>query len=172
MPNKIEPGHRPKPCSPSRTRRVRRWIAGGAGVLTAIALAREARAQTADPLLNALIKKGILTQQEAEELQGKIDANALRSDLSKWKISRGIKNIELFGDIRFRFEYRGAEAVDSAGNELGRLIRDRLRYALRFGVRGDLVDNFYFGLRLETSQNSRSPWVTFADESSFPFPGP
>ncbi|HEX4645804.1 MAG TPA: putative porin [Verrucomicrobiae bacterium] len=137
-----------------------------------MALGHEARAQTADPLLNALIKKGILTQQDAEALQAKMDANALHSDISKWKISKGIKSIELFGDIRFRYEYRSAEAVDNAGHELGSLIRDRLRYALRFGVRGDLLDNFYFGLRMETSQNSRSPWVTFADESSFPFPGP
>src|SRR5579864_690675 len=111
MPKKIEPGQRPKPCNHSKSRRVRRWIAGGAGVFAAVALAHEARAQTTDPLLNTLIKKGILTQQEAEALQGKMDANALHSDLSKWKISRGIKSIELFGDLRFRFEYRGAEAV-------------------------------------------------------------
>jgi len=172
MPNKIEPGHHPKPCNHFRTRRVRRWIAGGAGVLAAVTLAGEARAQTTDPLLNALIKKGILTQPEAEEIKAEMDSNLLHSPISKWKISNGIKSIELFGDLRFRGEYRGAEAVDSAGNDLGRLIRDRLRYALRFGVRGDLVDNFYFGLRMETSANSRSPWVTFADESSFPFPGP
>jgi hypothetical protein len=37
---------------------------------------------------------------------------------------------------------------------------------LRFGIRGDLVDNFYYGLRLETSTNPRSPWATFGNNTT------
>jgi hypothetical protein len=33
------------------------------------------------------------------------------------------------------------------------------------GLRGDLFDNFYFGFRLETSSNPRSPWVTFGSST-------
>ena len=40
---------------------------------------------------------------------------------------------------------------------------DRWRYALRIGVRGDLADDFYYGLRLETSPNERSTWNTFGN---------
>jgi hypothetical protein len=149
-----------------------KWIAGGAGMLAAAAMTNAAQAQTSDPLLNTLIKKGVLTQQEAEAIKSEASTNAITAAASKWKISNGIKSIELFGDIRFRYEYRGAEAVDSTGANVGNLTRDRLRYAVRFGIRGDLLDNFYYGFRLETSQNSRSPWVTFGDENSFAFPGP
>ena len=36
---------------------------------------------------------------------------------------------------------------------------------MRFGLRGDLFDDFNYGIRLETSANPRSPWVTFADDT-------
>ena len=36
---------------------------------------------------------------------------------------------------------------------------------MRIGLRGDLVDDFNYGIRLETSSNPRSPWVTFADDT-------
>lgn len=155
-----------------KMRPTNKWIASGAGVLAAAAMTNAAQAQTSDPLLNTLIKKGVLTQQEAEAIKTEASTNAITAAASKWKISNGIKSVELFGDLRFRYEYRGAEAVDGTGKNVGNLTRDRLRYAVRFGIRGDLLDNFYYGLRLETSANSRSPWVTFADENSFPFPGP
>lgn len=87
--------------------------------------------------------------------------------VSKWKLNDAFKNIELFGDLRFRFEHREAETV---GSESG--YRERYRYSVRIGLRGDLYDDFYYGVRLETAQNPRSPWVTFGDENSFPYPGP
>ncbi len=60
---------------------------------------------TTDPLLDLFIKKGFVTQQEAEQVE--TEAAALRTNEaqmpsappSKWKISQGIKNVELFGDI-------------------------------------------------------------------------
>ena len=44
--------------------------------------------------------------------------------------------------------------------------RDRFRYRLRLGLRGTLADDWFFGLRLETSANSRSTNVTIGDEAS------
>ena len=43
--------------------------------------------------------------------------------------------------------------------------RERFRYALRFGLRGDLYDDFSYGIRLETSTNPRSPWDTFGSNT-------
>lgn len=122
--------------------------------------------QTADRLLELLQKKGIISDQEANQL--KVEATQTNTiSGSKWKINDAIKDITLFGDMRFRYEYRSA---DTAGGQDGN--RERFRYALRIGLKGNLFDDFYYGLRLETSQNPRSPWVTFGDENSFPFPGP
>jgi len=147
-----------------------RWVLGSAGLIAATAALNGLAADPSDPLLNVLIKKGILTEKEADDI--KIEAqnaqtNAPTPFLSKWKISDGIKSVELFGDLKFRYEHRAADAPDGQ-----RLIRDRERYAVRIGIRGDLAEHFYYGLRLETSSNPRSTWVTFGDESSFPFPGP
>ena len=69
-----------------------------------------------------------------------------------------------YGDIRVRYEQREAITPPGATMEL-----DRWRYALRLGLRGDLFDDVYFGLRLETSTNPRSTWVTLGSSSPGPF---
>jgi hypothetical protein len=124
-----------------------------------------------DPLLDLMIQKGMLTQDEAAKVKAEADAlrtNALSQAMppveSKWKISKAVKDLELFGDVRLRFEDR--RATTPAGD---RLELDRGRFALRLGLRGDLFDDFYFGLRLETSSNPRSPWVTMGSSSPAPF---
>jgi hypothetical protein len=148
-----------------------KWAVGGASALAAIVLVNGASAQTSDPLLNTLIKKGILTEDEAKEI--KTEANAAQSNNlpvlpSKWKISDPVKSVELFGDIRMRYEYRSAQAPNN-----DRVSLERYRYALRLGLRGDLTDQFYYGFRLETAANPRSPWVTFGSSTSgAPYQGP
>jgi Putative porin len=114
-----------------------------------------------DPLLDLFVQKGFVTQQEAEQVEA--EAAALRTNqtqmpslpASKWEMSPAIKGTELFGDVRLRYEDRSAE--DPAGNQID---LQRLRYAVRLGLRGDLFDNFYYGVRLDTSANPRSPFVT------------
>ena len=98
-----------------------------------------------------------------------------KSAASKWKLSTPITELELFGDARLRYEYRGGETDDNsplarpAPGVAGRndwQERDRERYRLRLGLRGTLLDDWFFGVRLETGQNPRSTNVTFADDSS------
>jgi hypothetical protein len=124
-----------------------------------------------DPLLDLMIQKGMLTQDEAAKVKAEADAlrtNALSQAMppaeSKWRISKAVKDLDLFGDVRLRFEDR--RATTPVGD---RLELDRGRFALRLGLRGDLFDDFYFGFRLETSSNPRSPWVTFGSSSPGPF---
>jgi hypothetical protein len=156
----------PAAGSKARTRSLARQAIVAGGALAALALGGQAHAQSADRLLDLLQKKGIISDQEADNLRA--EANQTNSiSATKWKISDAIKGIELFGDVRFRYEYRSVDTVDGQSG-----YRERFRYALRVGLRGDLFDDFYYGLRLETSQNPRSPWVTFGDENGFPFPGP
>ncbi|HWV98287.1 MAG TPA: putative porin [Candidatus Acidoferrum sp.] len=124
-----------------------------------------ARAQSADALVNKLVQKGILTDKEAKDLMSEtVQTN--QASASKWKINDAIKNIQLFGDVRFRYEYRGADNAPGTGSTKDDYVRERFRYAIRIGIKGDLFDNFYYGLRLETSTNPRSPWVTFGDDSN------
>jgi hypothetical protein len=130
-------------------------------------------AQASDPLLNLLVKKGFVTLEEAQELRSESDSlktNKNSASFSKWKIGDGIKSVELFGDIKMRYESR--EVRTPIG---GRVDLDRYRYALRLGLRGELASDFYYGLRLETASNPRSPWVTFGTSSTstgIPYQGP
>ncbi len=131
-------------------------------------------ANTTDPLLDLFIKKGFVTQKEAEQVEA--EAQSLRTNEtqmpsmppSRWEITKAIKKVELFGDVRLRYEDRSA--TDPAGNQID---LQRWRYAVRVGLRGDLFDHFYYGFRLDTSGNPRSSFVTLGTSaSSGPYQGP
>ncbi len=93
-----------------------------------------------------------------------------KSSASKWKLSTPITELELYGDVRVRYEYRGGRTDDVPGSHDDWQERERERYRARIGLRGTLLDDWYFGVRLETSSNPRSTNVTFGgDSSSGPF---
>ena len=153
-----------------------------AGATALIAFVPQAHADSSsDALINKLEQKGILSSDEAKELR--IEAEQSETNLisqmpaSKWQLSSAIKSIQLFGDVRLRYEYRGADNPwpnpapgSTLGNgnsgETGKTYdRERFRYALRFGIRGDLQDDWNYGIRIETSSNPRSQFVTFGDDT-------
>jgi polyhydroxyalkanoate synthesis regulator phasin len=146
-----------------------------AGAAACLALATTATAQvSADALLDKLVAKGILKQDEAEQLKAESITNNAEGHTNwehiNFKISKVVKSMELYGDLRMRYEYRSAQLEPGAGAAYD--TADRWRYAVRIGVRGDLTNDFYYGLRLETSQNERSTWNTFGGSSSSPYNGP
>lgn len=127
-----------------------------------------ARAQDAGALLDLLVKKRIITDQEAEEVRGELIKDVASTSAGKWKISAPITEIELYGDMRMRYEVRTAQAglpdrITPAGENTQ---RNRARYRLRLGLRGTLMDDWFFGLRFETSANPRSTNITIGDDSS------
>lgn len=147
---------------------------GFAGLMIASTLGGKVIAQTApasDPVVDVLIEKGIINESEGGKILAEI--NARRTNLvndiaapapSRWKIADSIKSMQLFGDFRLRYEYRGVDNVTGSGPDT--FARERFRYALRFGVRGDLFDDFNYGIRLETANNPRSPWNTFGNNTT------
>ncbi|PWU11104.1 MAG: hypothetical protein C5B50_23955 [Verrucomicrobia bacterium] len=128
-----------------------------------------AQSPSADALINKLVQKGILTEKEAKDLLAET-AVTNAATAHKWKITDTIKSIELYGDVRFRYEYRSSENANPPveGSDPNAYYKERFRYAVRLGVRGDLADDFYYGLRLETATNPRSPWVTFGGDNNTP----
>ncbi len=145
-----------------------------AGTAVFLALATAAKAQvSADALLDKLVAKGILKPDEAAELKNEAATNNAKG--TSFKLSGAIKSVEVYGDVRMRYEYRGAELGTEAGQYAGQYdAANRWRYAIRLGLRGDLADDFYYGLRFETSPNERSPWNTFGGASGgqSPYYGP
>jgi hypothetical protein len=127
-----------------------------------------ARAQDAGALLDLLVKKKLITDQEAEEVRGELTREAATTAAGKWKISAPINEIELYGDMRVRYEQRHGTTPDGIPGSPGpndTLKRSRERYRLRLGLRGTLMDDWFFGLRIETSTNPRSTNVTFGDDA-------
>jgi len=126
------------------------------------------RAQDSGPLLDLLVKKGLINDQEAEEVRAELTKENAATSAGKLKLSTPVTELELYGDARLRYEVRsGKTGPPDTINPPGDTIqRDRARYRLRIGLRGTLVDDFLFGIRLETSSSPRSTNITFGDDDN------
>jgi len=130
-----------------------------------------------ESLLDKLHEQGVLSDQDYQEMRTEARserrAEALKdaqaeekkqqppADTSKVKISDAISAMEFYGDLRLRYEDRIATSPADANYD-----RQRWRYALRLGLRGDVGSDFFYGLRLDTGSYGRSAWVTFADDNA------
>jgi hypothetical protein len=116
-------------------------------------------------------RRQALKQAQDEEKQTKAKDDAAKA--TKFDVNPAIRSMQLYGDVRLRFEARdGSSPSPAAGLPAGTpatndVSRERWRYAARIGIRGDLTDDWFYGLRLETGTNNRSSWVTFGNDTSF-----
>lgn len=126
-----------------------------------------ARAQEAGALLDLLVRKHILTDQEAEEVRSELVKESASTAAGKWKLSAPITELEIYGDARLRWEYRGGRTPggDETSNPNDWYERKRNRYRFRLGLRGTLADDWFFGMQLETNSNPRSANITFGADS-------
>ena len=121
--------------------------------------------QSGDAILDLLTKKGVITQREANQAREQLDVQNAQTveAYNKVKVSSWVNSLQFYGDGRLRYEWR--QGTGNAGTKatLGfsdNADLDRFRYRLRFGVKGDLLENFSYGLRLETATKSNSGNVT------------
>ena len=137
------------------------------------------RAADNDALLNLLVRKHIISEKDAVDVRSELKAEEAKAppvtatSASKLKLSTPITELELYGDARVRYEARSGEtaAPDGINPHGDTFQRNRARYRLRLGLKGTLVDDWFFGIRLETSTNPRSTNVTFGDDTAAG-PGP
>ncbi|MGB8355879.1 MAG: putative porin [Chthoniobacteraceae bacterium] len=120
--------------------------------------ANAARAQDDSALLDLLVKKKVINSQEAEQTKAELAQEYASTSAGKLKLSTPVQQIRLYGDARLRYEYRegsnGAAGVNDTANA------DRFRYRLRLGADVTLTDDWFLGIRLETSNDGRSSNVT------------
>jgi len=107
---------------------------------------------SSDPLLDLLIKKGVLTDAEAKQVKAEAEHGPMESG-SKWKLSPNLKNIELYGDFRGRFEQNAAE-------NQAYIDRNRYRFRLRLGLNMTMFENFQIGMRLASGNPQTNPGGT------------
>jgi hypothetical protein len=115
-------------------------------------------AQTGNAVLDLLVRKGVITDKEAEETQAQAEketAKAIEAN-SKLKVSSFVKAFDLYGDIRMRSEYFGVETVPDVPADDWRYMPptdDRLRFRgrARIGTNISFQDWGKVGVRLTTS---------------------
>jgi hypothetical protein len=110
-------------------------------------------------LLDVLVRKGILTKQEAEKLEAEVSKEPVTTAPQgpNIKIGDWVQELDLYGDIRFREYYQtfqqqlpkppGATAYDE------NIQRQRIRFRLRLDADFKLAENFFGGVQLTTSDN-------------------
>ncbi len=136
------------------------------------------KAQEDSALLDALVKKGLLSDQEAESIRAKAEKENSTTAADKIAISDYVKKIKFYGDVRFRYEYldeepqaghpiaatpTGAGTVATKSAFSNDNIVERYRYRLRVGVDATFTDNFVGGFELESNSASDSANQSFGN---------
>lgn len=147
--------------------------AAGAGIFSTFS---SARAQDAAPLIDALVRKGVLTSQEGEEVRAELSKEAAtQNSAAKLKLSNSVKELKLYGDLRLRYQYdskdfqsdpfpvgaRGSGFDDDRSPSGSQ--RSRWRFRLRLNADFKLAENIFGGVELQTGIASDGSNETFQD---------
>ena len=126
------------------------------------AAAATTQAQDAGALVDKLVKKGVLSSQEGEEVRADMMRDfATQTAAGKINLNSSITELKLYGDLRVRYQYDDREAQVAAPNHVDQ--RSRWRYRLRLGADVALGDNWFAGFQLQTGPNSDSGNQTFSN---------
>lgn len=113
------------------------------------------RAQDSGALIDALVKKGILSDQEAEDIRADLTRDfGQNTPAGKLDISSNVTRLRISGDARVRYQYDN-EVTNPFGTANER-DRNRYRYRLRFGALADLGPKWTAGFRFETASSATS----------------
>ncbi|MCE9612082.1 MAG: putative porin [Chthoniobacter sp.] len=119
-------------------------------------------AQDAGALVDKLVKKGVLSSQEGEEVRADMMRDfATQTSAGKINLSGSITEMKLYGDFRLRYQYDDREAQIAAPNHVDQ--RSRWRYRLRLGADVAFGENWFAGFQLQSGQNSDSGNQTFSN---------
>jgi hypothetical protein len=119
-------------------------------------------AQDSGPLIDLLIKKGVVTAQEAEELRVDLQKDFVaNSAAGKLNLSSSISEFKLSGDLRIRHQIETQAPATATGSSV--VTNERVRERFRFRFNGDvaLQKGWSTGFALETGQAADSGNQTF-----------
>jgi hypothetical protein len=124
------------------------------------------RSQAADDsaLLDALVRKGVLTNQEAEQIQAETIKESAGATAGKIQVGDWVKELKLSGDLRIRNQWDQRTPMVLTNPRLGpqdpNIQRDRWRFRLRLSADFKLALNFFGGVQLSNSDNRASDTKT------------
>ncbi len=123
-------------------------------------------------LLNALVRKRVLSEVEADEIRTELAQERSKSSVEKIKLAGSVSELKLYGDLRLRYQYDNRDkqvrsAQVTAPNKNGEgdpshgRQRSRARFRLRLGADFKLTDQFFGGVQIQTSSAADSGNQTF-----------
>jgi hypothetical protein len=128
----------------------------GAALLASLTLST-ASAYESGPLVDLLVKKRLINDQEAEELRAELAQEFADTSAGKIELGSTIKGLKIGTDIRTRYQYEDvASANKDNGNE-----RSRWRYRVKVGADYSFAAGWSAGLQLETADASDSTNADF-----------
>ena len=134
-----------------------RCLAVAAGIFTA---ASTLLAQDSGPLIDLLVRKGIVSDQEAEELRAELVKEfTANSSAGKLNVGSHLTEFKLSGDVRLRHQ------VETQAPQNGTATNERTRERFRFRFNGDFLaqKGWGAGFALETASAADSGNQTFQD---------
>ncbi len=142
-----------------------KWLALFAALTMA---AGSALAQDSGPLIDLLVKKGLVTDQEAEDLRVSLVKDfAANTSAGKLNLSSSLSEFKISGDMRMRYEYNSQTPELSTGAQQVANETSRQRFRFRFNTDLALQKGWTTGFGLETGQSSDSAnqtFTSFADD--------
>ena len=111
-------------------------------------------------LLDALVRKGVLTEKEAESITADLAKEPASVPTTKIQVGDWVKELKLSGDLRIRNQWDERDPMLLTNRKLGpqdpHIQRDRWRFRLRLNADFKLAGNFFGGVQLATSDNRAS----------------
>ena len=127
--------------------------------MSALAFSAPVFSDTTEDLVNALVTKGILTEDEAVLLSKQNASESKARDQkvkSKLSISKYLDEGKLYGDIRVRQEWRSAN--EYGGNDS--VDRSRQRYKITLGFKTKISEDWFTDIALAMGSKGRSDNAT------------
>jgi hypothetical protein len=131
-------------------------------------------AQESAALIDALVRKGVLTDREAEDIRTDINKDLANTSAGKIKLSNSITDLKLYGDLRLRYQYnqfdRQLDPPEVGAAKPGNGDKDRSpsgepqsrwRFRLRLNADFKLGRDWFGGVELSTAQASDSGNQTY-----------
>jgi hypothetical protein len=131
-----------------------------AAVLTSINFTAHAQSKADQALLDALVRKGVLTEKEAADISAETANEVTNSPPGKIQVGDWVKELRFSGDLRIRNQFDQRTPMILTNPALGaqdtNIPRDRWRFRLRLNADFKLEDNFFGGVQLSTDDNRAS----------------
>ncbi|MEO6002136.1 MAG: putative porin [Opitutus sp.] len=141
-----------------------KWLALLTGALLATS---SLLAQDSGPLLNLLVAKGIVSDQEAEDLRAELVKDfAANTSAGKLNLSSSLSEFKLSGDVRLRHQIETQAPETASGTSAVSNERTRERFRFRFNGDALLQKGWGAGFALETASAADSGNQTLQDANN------